>query len=219
MRIMTEAGDLTRRIVETAVTLAERRSWESIRLHEVAEALDIGLDDIRQHFREKDELIDAWFERADEAVLKLADSGDLASLGPRERLFELIMVWLDAMENHRRVTRQMIQSKLEPGHIHIQIPAVMRISRTVQWIREGASLSDSGVQRALTETAVTGIYLAAFTAWMTEGTTGSPRTRRLLDALLRQAERALQFLPFIAGDAKADRNDSANAGKPPAWTP
>ena len=215
----SEAGYLARRIVETAVTLAERRSWESIRLHEVAEALDIGLDDIRQHFREKDELIDAWFERADEAVLKLADTGDLKELSPRERLFELIMAWLDALESHRRVTRQMILSKLEPGHIHIQIPAVMRISRTVQWMREAALLSDSGIQRALTETAVTGIYLATFATWMGEGKPGSPRTRRMLGDMLKGAERAVHFLPFLSDDANSYRKDSANAGKPPAWTP
>ena len=214
-----ETEDLAQRIVEIAVMLADRRSWESIRLHEVAEAMGIGLDDIRQHYREKDELIDAWFERADEAVLKLADSGELAQLSPRERLFNLIMAWLNSLEHHRRVTRQMIQSKLEPGHIHIQIPAIMRVSRTVQWIREGALLSDSGVRRALTETAVTGIYLAAFTAWMSERTPGSPRTRRLLDGMLQRAERTLKFFPVLAGDATVGRRDSGDAGRPPAWTP
>ncbi len=214
-----EADDLACRIVETAVNLAERRSWESIRLHEVAQAMDIGLDDIRQYFREKDELIDAWFERADEAVLKLADTGRLAQLSPRERLFDLIMAWLDALESHRRVTRQMILSKLEPGHIHIQIPAVMRISRTVQWMREAALLSDSGIRRALTETAVTGIYLATFTAWMSEGKPGSPRTRRLLGDMLKGAEKTLQFLPIFTDDTSIYRKDSADAGKPPAWTP
>ncbi len=67
---MTQSPDLAWRIVDTAVALAERRSWESIRLHEVAAAAGISLDEIRQHFREKEELVAAWFDRADAAMLR-----------------------------------------------------------------------------------------------------------------------------------------------------
>lgn len=195
----TQTSELAHRIVDTAVELAEQSAWEAVRLHQVAAALGIGLDEVRHCFREKDELIDAWFERADDAVLQLADSGELAELTPRERLFRLIMAWLDALEAHRRVSRQMIQSKLEPGHLHIQIPALMRISRTVQWMREGAGLQDAGVMRAVLETATTAIYLAAFVSWMGEDTAGSPRTRRLLEGMLAQAEAVMQACPGRAG--------------------
>ncbi len=215
----SEEAQQAQRIVEAAVALAEQRSWELVRLHEVAAHMGIGLDDIRRHFREKDELIDAWFDRADDAVLALADSGVLLSLSPRERLFELIMAWLGALERHRRVTRQMIGNKLEPGHLHIQIPAVMRISRTVQWMREAALLEDAGMRRALTETAVTAIYLAAFTRWLGESAAGSPRTRRLLDRMLRRAERLVQLLPFFAGSRMAPPTAPKEGDRPAAWTP
>lgn len=195
----TKTEILPRRIVDTAVELAERHTWEAVRLHQVAAALGVGLDDIRHHFREKDELIDAWFRRADDAVLALADSGELSCLSPRERLFRLIMAWLDALEVHRRVCRQMILAKLEPGHLHIQIPALMRVSRTVQWIREGAGLEDAGLRRALLETAVTAAYLAAFAAWLREEAPGSPRTRRLLDGLLARAEGLMDRCAWLAG--------------------
>ena len=192
-----------RRIVETAVALAERSDWEAVRLHAVAAEMGVGLDRIRSHFREKDELIDAWFEHADDAVLHLADSAGLAHLTPRQRLFSLIMAWLDALEPHRRVCRQMILAKLEPGHLHVQIPAVLRISRTVQWIREAALLEDAGLQRALTETGVTAIYLAAFTRWLNERAAGSPATRRLLDRLLQRSEGLLRILPLARGAGAA----------------
>lgn len=193
--------DLAWRIVDGAVALAERHGWEAVRLHEVAAAADITLDDLRRHFREKDALIDAWFDRADAAALALAASGELAGLAARERLFRLIMAWLAALEPHRRVSRQMILAKCEPGHLHIQIPALMRVSRTVQWLREGARLRDAGPGRALAETALTGIYLAAFLCWMAEDTPGSPRTRCLLEGLLARTERAALACPLLAGDA------------------
>lgn len=196
-----------RQIVDAAIELAERRSWEAVRLHQVAAHLGIGLDRIQAHFREKDELIDAWFDRADAAAVAQAESDGFARLPVRERLFVLIMGWLDALEPHRRVTRQMIQAKLEPGHVHIQLPAVMRISRTVQWMREAARLEDAGLQRALAESATTAIYLAAFTRWMGENAPGSPATRRLLDRLLRRAEAIVAACPFrpAGRDAVPDR--------------
>ena len=184
-------------ILDIALTLAEERGWEAVRLHRVAAAAGITLDDIRRHYREKDALIDAWFDRADAAALALAASGELAALTPRERLFRLIMAWLAALAPHHRVTRQMILSKCEPGHLHIQIPAVMRISRTVQWLREGAMLEDSGLARALAETAVTGIYLATFLCWLGEEDAETPRTRRLLDGLLARAERVALGCPLF----------------------
>jgi len=90
MNIATPS-DLAARILDGAIALAEQRSWESIRLHEVAAAAGISLDDIRQHFREKDELIDAWFDRADAAMLQLAATREMAQLSARERLRRLIM--------------------------------------------------------------------------------------------------------------------------------
>lgn len=189
------------RIVDAALALAAERGWEALRLHDLAATLGIGLDDIRPHFREKDELIDAWFDRADAAMLALADSGALAGLAARECLLRLTMAWLDALEPHRAVTRQMIAAKAEPGHLHIQVPAVMRISRTVQWLREAAGLEDRGLRRALGETALTAIYLAVFTRWLAEDRAGSPQTRALLDSLLGGAERLLQAAPFLSGPA------------------
>ena len=104
------------------------------------------------------------------------------------------------------MTRQMIQAKLEPGHLHIQVPALMRVSRTVQWMREAARLKDAGLRRAFTETVATGIYLAAFASWMREDRPGSPRTRRRLESLLRRAERLAQVFPFFVDNRAADRD-------------
>jgi AcrR family transcriptional regulator len=157
------------------------------------------LDDIRLHFREKEDLVDAWFDRADAAMLQDAVEPGFLQLSTRERLHRSIMTWLDVLALHRRVTRQMILSKCEPGHLHIQIPAIMRISRTVQWVRETAQRDTTYLARALEETVLTSIYLATFAYWMQDVSDGSTRTRRLLDRLLRLAETAAMWLPGTIG--------------------
>ena len=175
-------------IVDTAVAIAERSNWEAVRLFDVATELNISLDDIRPHFREKEDLVDAWFDRADSQMLKAAETVEFLTLSPRVRLQHLIITWLDALAAHRKVTRQMIGAKLEPGHLHIQIPAILRVSRTVQWMREAAQRDATFVRRALEETALTTIYLATFVHWMRDESENSQRTRDFLEQKLQMAE-------------------------------
>lgn len=185
---MKNNHDIRDAIVDAAIELAENSSWEAVRLFDVAAKMKISLDDIRLHFREKEELVDAWFDRADSAMLKLPENADFLALPHQERLNDLIVAWLTALSVHRNVTRQMIGAKLEPGHVHIQIPAIMRVSRTVQWVREAAQRDATYMRRALEETALTIIYLATFAYWMNDVSNNSQNTREFLRHKLQLAE-------------------------------
>ena len=124
------------RILDTALEQAEAASWEQLQLHAVATALHITLDEIRQDFRQKDDLVEAWFDRADRAMLGADRGAGFPDRPLQERLHQVISRWLDALSPHRRLTREMLAYKLEPGHVHLQALGIMRISRTVQWFRE-----------------------------------------------------------------------------------
>lgn len=184
---MANRSDLKQSIVDTALTLAQENGWESVRLHQVAEALHIPLDEIRLHFREKEEIIDAWFDHADAAMLQAREAEGFAQVTTREKLHLLIMKWLAALQPHRRVTRQMIVGKLEPGHIHYQAQGLLRVSRTVQWLREAAGISSTLPWRALEESALTAIYLATFTKWMFDESEKSQSTSHFLQESLNAA--------------------------------
>jgi AcrR family transcriptional regulator len=181
----------------------------------------LSLNRIRIYFKEKEDLADAWFDRADEAMLAETEKPDFLVQTTRQRLYRLMMAWLNALGRHRRVTREMIVNKLEPGHLHIQIPAVMRISRTVQWMREAAQRKQTFFCRALEETALTGIYLTTFTTWMWDSSRDSMQTRRLLERLLLGAERFAGFVPCeMQENAKAPRRPpGAHDGVGSAETP
>lgn len=186
---MPTRDDAIDRIVGAAIALGEQDSWEAVRLHDVAAALGITLDEVRRYFREKEDIVDAWFDRADAAMLRETEAAAFFESTPRQRLQRLIMTWLGALAPHRKVTRQMIYGKLEPGHLHIQIPGLMRISRTVQWMREAAHRDATYMRRALEETGLTTIYLMTFFYWMNDDSPGAASTDRFLDGWLALAER------------------------------
>jgi len=177
------------RIVDQALALAEQSgSWESVRLHQVAQALHVTLDDVRAHFREKEDIVDAWFDRADGVLLAEAAKPETTALPSHERLRRTLLAWFGALAAHRRVTRQMILNKLEPGHVHYQVRGLLRVSRTVQWWREAAGCTAALPRRAFEEVGHTGIYLATFAYWLYDESEGASRTAVFLDALLARAE-------------------------------
>lgn len=184
------ATSLRETIVDTALRLAEERSWEALRLHHVAATCGIGLADIHQHFREKEDIVDAWFDRADRALLNEAGQAEFQALDSRARIERAMRVWLAALAPHRRVTRQMIWNKFEPGHLHYQWTGAKRVSRTVQWLREAAGRDAVLPWRALDEAMLTGVYLTTFFYWMRDDSMDSVRTHSLLARLMRRAERA-----------------------------
>lgn len=184
---MTDPVEIREAIIDTAVTLAAQKSWEAVRLYDVAATLNLSLDQIRSYFREKEDLADAWFDRADSAMLKQVEAASFYELSVEQRIFQLVMGWLDALSSQRKVTRQMILGKLEFGHLHIQIPGIMRVSRTVQWIREAAHRDATSVRRALEESVLTTIYLMTFIFWMQDDSLGSMQTQQFLRRRLQQA--------------------------------
>lgn len=207
----------TDQIVDTAVELGEQKSWEAVRLHDVAAALGISLEDVRVHFREKEDIVDAWFERADSAMLKAVQASDFFYLIPRQRLHRLIMAWLGALYPYRKTTRQMIYGKLEPGHVHIQVPGLMRVSRTVQWMREAAGRDATYIRRALEETGLTTIYLAAFFHWMNDDSSGSTKTSRFLEGCLKLAGN-LDRVVFAQRGAVRNTGGDSGSEKAPQTT-
>jgi AcrR family transcriptional regulator len=183
------------RIIDATLELAERRSWEAVRLHDVAAELGVSLADIQAQFREKEDIVFAWFERADRAMLEGARAPDYAALGPRERIVHLLMVWLGALAPHRRVARQMVLNKFEPGHVHYQFAELLRISRTVQWLREAAHRDALLPWRAFEETALTAVYLATFSYWVYDSSPAAAHTRAFADRLLVRGERLARLVP------------------------
>jgi len=205
---MSDSSELAQIILDTALAIAEETSWEQLRLHDIAMRLAISLDDIRQHYPQKDDLVEAWFDRADRAMLKRAAAADMLSLSIRQRLYHIITSWLDALAEHRRLTRDMLFYKIEPGHIHLQVLGIMRISRTVQWFREAAWMDTTHLRRILEESMLTGIYLSTFMYWLNDASPDQGATRQFLDRQLGRAESAAQRL-----DATR-RHDSGAAEQP-----
>lgn len=185
-------------ILDRALALCAERHWETLRLHEVAAALDVPLSAIHRHFPDKEALVDAWWDRADAALLADAHRAGYRALHPREKVFRSVFAWLATFDGRRRTLREMIAVRLEPGHLHIQLPSLIRLSRSVQWLREAAGRDAVFWRRAVEEAVLTSIFLATVATWLGEPEGEDARSRRRLGQLLDPAAEAGRLLGWPA---------------------
>lgn len=179
---------LRERILDTALQLGEERGWDALHLHEIAAALQLPLAALLRHYPQQDALVEAWFDRADAALVATGEAEGWAGLSPRQRLQQALWAWLQALAPHRRLTAAMLGYKLQPEHLHLQLLGLLRISRTVQTWREVALLRSSGWRRELEEAALTAIYLSSLARWLGDDSPGATRSQAWLAAQLDAAE-------------------------------
>jgi AcrR family transcriptional regulator len=191
---VTDAGEADR-ILEAALSLGEQRGWDAVHVYDIADHMQVGLGDIERHFRNKDEIAEAWFRRADNALASFANEPGWTDLSVRERLSRAIRAWFAALEPHKSITVEMLRYKVQPDHIHLMIQGVLRTSATVQWVREAARVPSQGLRRELEEPVLTAIFLTTLAMWLTERAPGTPRTWAWLERQLAFAEGIAQRLP------------------------
>jgi len=174
-------------ILDTALLLSDECGWESLRLHDISQRLDIPLSRIQVFYRQKDDLVEAWYDRADQAMLKVADTSEFLSMDKDKRLHHLIMAWLDELAKHKNTSRDMLLYKLEPAHIHLQVLGILRVSRTVQWFLEAAHSQTTHLSRIAEEVGLTSLYLLTFSFWIMDRSENQKNTREFLRRRLKQS--------------------------------
>ncbi|NIA70917.1 hypothetical protein HBA54_20150 [Pelagibius litoralis] len=175
------------RIIEAALDIAEHWGWYDIRLHHVAERLNLPIAAIRAEFRDGDAIADAWIAQADDVMLAEPAAG-FAELPVEERLQISLEAWLDALAPRRRVTAEMFLAKLWPVHVHHNLKLITWTSRTVQWWREAALLDGKGQQRSVEEIGMTLIFLSTLGRWCRDRSEGQQRSKAYLRRSLRRAD-------------------------------
>ena len=178
------------KILTAALNRAEVDGWQNIRLHDIADDLGTSLPAVREHFRDQDAIATAWFRRSLDAMLAPTEEA-FRDLPPNERLFLVIMRWLDAMAAHRQVTVQMIRVKLYLGHPHHWVPLIFNLSRLVHWIREAAFLDAQGRQRQFEEIGLTTLVVTTLGFWGTDQSEDQDRTRQFLSKRLKTGDRIM----------------------------
>lgn len=172
-------------ILQQALTLAQQSSWQSFSLNDLALQLDCNLSDISQFYRSKDDIAEALFNKADEAMLDLTTSEAFQGLSSKEKLLECMMTWFLYLAPYKPIVKEIFAYKLEPGHFHLQAHGITRVSRTVQWFMEASEIKSTGLKRSIDEIAITSTYLVGVNTFLCDKSAHLFKTKNRLIQLLK----------------------------------
>lgn len=188
-----ELNDLAARAVGAALDLAAAEGWDQVRLHRIAQRLDVSLVEIGSRFRDVDAIANAWFAQARLAMLAVPGAA-LEGLGADRRLALVLERWLDFLAPHRAVAREVLLTKLYPGHPQHWVPLIFDLSRLVHDLLDAARVPGRGRVRQLQEVGMTAIVLATLAHWLRDDTPGQAATRERLARRLAAGGRLLTLM-------------------------
>lgn len=177
-------------IIDHALALAEEVGWNHSALGPLADYMNVEVNDIRRCFSDANAIANAWFERAETAMLAPVPD-DFQDQPVAERIEFLMLRWFDYLAPHRRIAADILAEKTHPPHIHHWVPAIFDLSRIMQLLRDAALLHAGGRRQQLEEIGLTLLFLSVLRNWCRDESDGQDQTRRLLKRRLQSIDRKI----------------------------
>lgn len=191
--------------------LVATRPLRCIDLAEVAATSGIALSEMRAAYGGVDDLLAAFFRATDRRVLAEGgpDAEDFAGEGPRERLFEVLMRRLDALEPHREAVRALAKAARRDPVLALKL---LRLSaRSQRWMLAAAGLDCTGLAGSARAKGLALVFARVVAVWLDDDDPGLARTMAALDRELANAGKLLDMLDDLAFIALPWRTRRRNA--------
>lgn len=172
------------KIIDSALRLTAEEGWSRVSLSDVAQQASVPLSDLHGQFSGKRSILSAFSRRTDVRVLRAVDPDDQEGERPKDRLFDVLMLRFDELQNHKEAMRAISRDLARDpfGLLAGARPAL----RSMHWMLEAASIDSGGVYGAVRARALGLVWLAAFRVWL-EDEPGLGKTMSELDKRLQQS--------------------------------
>jgi AcrR family transcriptional regulator len=182
---MLDETRLEGKAVASAMKLAEQRDWDSIGLREIAEAAGLTLADLRDAgIDSKTAVLIAMLTEVDRDVLRHTPQPD-ATDTPRDRLFEVLMARLDALQPYKAALKSVSKS------VPFDAALMRQVWSSQAWMLEAAGISSAGLRGGVKAAGLATVYAQVFRVWLDDDDPGLARTMAALDRRLRRGEQVI----------------------------
>ncbi|MFG1345719.1 TetR/AcrR family transcriptional regulator [Xanthobacter autotrophicus DSM 431] len=180
------------------LSLLAERPFARIALADVAERCGVALGEMRASFASTTDLLAAFFRATDRHVLAEGgpDSEDFAGEGPKDRLFEVLMRRLDALEPYKDSVRGLLRSARRDPILAFQL---LKLSETSQrWMLAAAGIDCTGLSGSVRAKGLALLFARVLDVWLDEEDPGLPQTMAALDRELANGAKLLGMLDDLA---------------------
>ncbi|MTI19030.1 TetR/AcrR family transcriptional regulator [Rhodobacteraceae bacterium RKSG542] len=175
-----------KKIVASFIKLLDANAYEAVGYEQIAEEAGVGLDVVRASYASKEEMLGAFISEIDQKVLSEARE-DIAEEGSRDRLFDVLMSRLDALEPYRGALHN-IEAAMS-GDPVLRLALLGMISRSMDWMMVAAAINETGLRRAGMSRALAVGFGRVISVWLDETDPGQPKTMVALDDMLKEGQR------------------------------
>ncbi|QTL05824.1 TetR/AcrR family transcriptional regulator [Aquabacter sp. L1I39] len=192
------------------LALVAEQGFERVTFAQIAVRAGVPLSQMRVGFASPFDFLPAFGKSIDLEVL--AEGGlaeDMAGEGPHERLFEVLMRRLDALEPHRAA----IVSLRNSARRNPALAAVLLKSNTQsqRWMLAAAGIDAAGLEGDVKAHGLALLFARVVDVWLKDEDPGLSRTMAALDRELRSGAKLLDMLDDLAYIALPWRSRRASA--------
>ncbi len=202
-----EDAEFDKALIAAAFELAAEKGWRAVSVATAARAAALPLGRARGRFPGKGAILLRFGRLADQAALVDAPAEGVA----RDRLFDLLMHRIDALQAHRPGVLALLRAL--PAEPPTALLLALATRRSMRWMLETAGLSASGPRGEMRVRGRMAVWLWALRAWQSDASEDLSATMAALDTALRRAERAAEWLGWHRPPA-AESADSEPASPP-----
>ncbi|MCP4329739.1 MAG: TetR family transcriptional regulator [Alphaproteobacteria bacterium] len=176
------------RAIGAAMVLAETQGWSRVTLADIADEAGMSLAEIYVVFPSKAAILAGLSHHIDEIVLA-SDSGDLASESARDRLFDVLMRRLDALDAYKPALANVLRDCCtDPVSLAC---AGCGVRRSMAWMLEAAGLSSAGLRGRLRVKGLSVLWLLTLRTWFRDDSPDMAKTMAVLDRNLGRVDAAI----------------------------
>ncbi len=189
-------AEFDRALIAAAFQLAAEQGWRSVSVAAAARAAGLPLARARERFPGHSAILLRFGRLADQSAL-----AELPSDGPtRDRLFDLLMRRIDVFQAHRAGVLALLHAL--PAEPPTALLLALATRRSMRWMLEATGISAAGIRGELRVKGLVAVWLWAMRAWRADESEDLSATMAALDAALRRAEQAAEWLGWSGKAAK-----------------
>ena len=193
-------------IIDAAMRLAALQGWADTTMSDIAQEAGVELATLRRLFGHKLAILAGLFRRVDEAMLTGIDP-HLADEPVKDRLFDLIMRRLDAMEPYRDGIAAVLRD-LRRDPPALAWLAAGPVRNSLEWALDAAHVRRWGPLAPLQTKGLGLVFVAVMRVWLKDDSEDKGPTMAALDKALGRADSLAGLLRRGPRRRRRDRQET-----------
>jgi AcrR family transcriptional regulator len=197
---MPESPHPDDRLIDALFGIIAEHGWRGVTVTRLAEASGVAAGVLVRRFPSRLDLLRLHGDRVAEIVAANTVPGQGGNLGgtPRDRLFDVLMRGIDALQPHRAGMKRLITDMFTDAVLSVALGPIFQ--KAMGRMLDAAEIDSSGPLGRLRAAGLVVVWIRVVNAWSKDETQDLGPTMAALDRALERADQTARSLRLSGGD-------------------